>query len=82
MPWSSTSPMWKISAEDILGMLKQDYSQRAEELRMRADELLAEINTWSSLTPPTDEDRKSVIARVMTLYRETHEYIAGRPKRP
>jgi uncharacterized protein YaaN involved in tellurite resistance len=76
MPWSSTSPMWKISADDILRMLRGDATAAADLLRRRAQALLDEINKWSKDQPPSDEHRKDVIARIMTLYRETHEHVA------
>jgi len=75
MPWSTTSPMWKISADDIVKMLRGDTTAAATLLRRRAQALLTEINAWSKDHPPSDDERKDVIARIMTLYREAHEHV-------
>jgi len=82
MPWSTTSPMWKISADDIVKMLRGDTTAAADMLRRRAQALLDEINKWSKDHPPTDDQRKDVIARIMTLYRETHEHVARVRQKP
>lgn len=72
--------MWKISADDIIGMLKGDTTVRGDELRQRARVLLQKITSWGPKNVPSEEERKSVIADVMTLYRETHEHVASQRK--
>jgi hypothetical protein len=72
---SGSLQIFASTCEEAIEKLRGDDSDRANDLRHAARELLVELKTWST-TPPHPMKRSEVIAKVLDIHRAVSEYRA------
>lgn len=74
---SGSLAIFESTCEEAITKLRGDDSERADDLRQQARDLIVVLRLWKAAAP-APEARAATVGAVMDLHRDVMEYLATR----